>query len=44
MSPELPLSRQPACHLCGPHEHHILPCDSTGCDCDHDVAPGLYDD
>lgn len=38
-----PLSRQPACHLCGPeHEHHIYPCEVPGCGCEHDVAPGLY--
>lgn len=39
---ELPISRQPSCHLCV-HEHHIFPCESPGCGCEHDVAPGLYD-
>jgi hypothetical protein len=30
------LSRQPACPACGPHEHHLLPCDVDDCTC-HDV-------
>jgi len=35
------LSRQLPCPICAPHEHHLLPCDVSGCTCDDVPVPGL---
>jgi hypothetical protein len=37
----VPLSRQLPCPICAPHEHHLLPCDISGCTCDDVPVPGL---
>lgn len=35
------VSRDPACHVCPPHAHHMFQCDH--CLCPGDIAPGIYD-
>lgn len=34
------VSRDPECHVCGPHPHHMFGCDR--CLCSGDIAPGIY--
>lgn len=43
---ERPLSRQPSCRYCTPHEEHLTRCqadlDGAMCPCPPHLPPGIY--